>query len=488
MADVLEDLCGRISLTEGEKIGIQVEEGEIAADKEAGGKCLIGKVWTEKNINKEAFRSVLSTVWRTAGGVKFKELRENTWLFEFNDDVDKRRVLDGRPWSFDGQILVLNEFDGNTPPSQLEFNQSPFWIQVHDMPLICMNKNIGTKIGRSLGELEEVDVAGDGMGWGSCLRLRVNIDITKPLDRGRALKLEGKSSWVEFKYEKLPIFCFRCGRIVHGPRGCPIPPPTSRSAAKEFNKWGVELRALDPRRRGARGRHSYREQSTRNSPSESDETDSGRHSGERSPNMATSGFHGNPSKEINSKAPAGSGGGGIRNTEKEAGNGTRKDSATAEVHEISAINTMERPAANSPLKTTGPGSCLGHVGHGHLGSTIAGSRVGEAGGGGNMEDQEVTSMEFLLSGAAEHNGGDGENDSNNFRPTLKTWKRMARNTNNARALTQPSSKTKRDRSDPTDEQNSVPERVEKRSKKETVSQNKKLDSLAAAVPQPRQEP
>lgn len=81
-----------------------------------------------------------------------------------------------------------------------------------------MNKKVGTKIGRSLGELEDVDVVGDGTGWGSCLRLRVNIDITKPLDRGRALSLAGTSSWVEFKYEKLPLFCFRCGCIVHGPR------------------------------------------------------------------------------------------------------------------------------------------------------------------------------------------------------------------------------------------------------------------------------
>jgi hypothetical protein len=72
--------------------------------------------------------------------VNFKDLRDNIWLFEFSDQEDKMRVLNGRPWSFDRQILVLNEFDGSTLPSQLEFNYSPFWIQVHDMPLICMNK------------------------------------------------------------------------------------------------------------------------------------------------------------------------------------------------------------------------------------------------------------------------------------------------------------------------------------------------------------
>jgi hypothetical protein len=58
MADELGDLYGKISLTDGEKTGIQVDEGDIADGREVGGKCLIGKVWTEKNVNKEAFKSV----------------------------------------------------------------------------------------------------------------------------------------------------------------------------------------------------------------------------------------------------------------------------------------------------------------------------------------------------------------------------------------------------------------------------------------------
>ena len=102
----------------------------------------------------------------------------------------------------------MNEFDESVPPFQIEFNHFPFWIQVHDIPLLCMNKNVGTKIENSLGIVEDVDVAGDNIGWRMCLRLRVILDLTQPLDRGRALSLVGKSSWVKFKYEKLRLFCF----------------------------------------------------------------------------------------------------------------------------------------------------------------------------------------------------------------------------------------------------------------------------------------
>jgi hypothetical protein len=183
---------------------------------------LIGRIGPEKPINREAFKSVLSRLWRMAGTVIFKEVLDNTWLFEFTEETGKNRVLEGRLWSFDRQILVLNEFDGQCPPSQMEFSKSPFWIQVHDMPLLCMTKGVGQKIGESLGVLEGIDVAGDGAGWGRCLRIRVSIDLTRPLERGRFLDVGGKSFWVIFKYEKLPLFCFRCGCVIHGRKGCPV--------------------------------------------------------------------------------------------------------------------------------------------------------------------------------------------------------------------------------------------------------------------------
>lgn len=102
----------------------------------------------------------------------------------------------------------------------MQFTHSPFWIQVHDLPLVCMTKVVGNKIGESLGDLEDVDVAGDGTGWGRCLRIRVQIDLQRPLERGRAIHLNDKVYWVTFKYENLPLFCFNCGRILHGEKGC----------------------------------------------------------------------------------------------------------------------------------------------------------------------------------------------------------------------------------------------------------------------------
>jgi hypothetical protein len=116
-------------------------------------------------------------------------------------------------------------------------------VQVHDLPLLCMNKGVGLKIGASLGEVVDIDVAGDGAGWGRCLRLRIVIDLGVPLERGRALELGGHSHWVSFKYEKLPRCCFHCGRVVHDGQGCPLRKAHRVHGEEEVKQWGTWIRA-----------------------------------------------------------------------------------------------------------------------------------------------------------------------------------------------------------------------------------------------------
>jgi len=55
---------------------------------------------------------------------------------------------------------------------------------------------------------------------GKFLRIRTSLDLTKPLKRGSKLHFQGKDIWVDYKYERLPNFCFVCGRIGHQMRDC----------------------------------------------------------------------------------------------------------------------------------------------------------------------------------------------------------------------------------------------------------------------------
>ncbi|KAK7852623.1 hypothetical protein CFP56_038545 [Quercus suber] len=73
------------------------------------------------------------------------------------------------------------------------------------------------EIGLKIGVVLDVDVLEKGVQWGKFLRVRIHLDATTKLIRGKKVSIEkGESRWVFFKYEHLPNFYYRCGRLDHG--------------------------------------------------------------------------------------------------------------------------------------------------------------------------------------------------------------------------------------------------------------------------------
>jgi hypothetical protein len=247
MEELVEKLGEGMRLLEGEKASIVITEDDTADQRLRNGRCLVGRIMSERRVQKEAFKAFMARLWKTTGKVAFKELEDNFWLLEFSSEAEKKRVQEGCPWLFDRNILILKEVEDNTPPAQMDFSKSPCWIQVRDIPLICINKEVGNKIGETIGEVEEVDISGEGPGRGCSLRIKVHIDITKPLDKGRALWLNGKMVWVNFRYEKLPHFCFNCGRIFHNKEQCSDQKGPSQENDEAPKRWGTWLRAEEVR-------------------------------------------------------------------------------------------------------------------------------------------------------------------------------------------------------------------------------------------------
>jgi len=136
MEELVEKLGDSMRLLEGEMTSILITEDDTTDMRMKSGRCLIGRIMSKKMIQKEAFRALMACLWKTSGNVVFKELHDNIWLIEFSTEANKRRVHEGCPWLFDRNVLVLKEVDESIPPVQMDFSKSPFWIQVHDIPLI----------------------------------------------------------------------------------------------------------------------------------------------------------------------------------------------------------------------------------------------------------------------------------------------------------------------------------------------------------------
>ena len=167
---------------------------------------MVGKLLAERIITKEVLKTPMIRAWKPIGSVSFKQLGLNLFLIDFENWWDKDRILEGRPWNFDGDLFSIIDFNGLTLIEDLEFGKAAFWVRMYKLPQACMGREVGMQVGLMVGEVEDIDFLDDGVGWGEYLRVKIRINLSKPLAKGRIIKLQEKEIWVAFQYEKIPPF------------------------------------------------------------------------------------------------------------------------------------------------------------------------------------------------------------------------------------------------------------------------------------------
>lgn len=80
----------------------------------------------KKEINRGALKNTLNRVWQTEGKSRLSEMGRNAFLIELSDLVDKRRIMHGRPWSFDKFLICLQDCEGIISPKDMQFSWEPF--------------------------------------------------------------------------------------------------------------------------------------------------------------------------------------------------------------------------------------------------------------------------------------------------------------------------------------------------------------------------
>ncbi|CAM0877970.1 unnamed protein product [Alopecurus aequalis] len=100
-----------------------------------------------------------------------------------------------------------------------------------------MTRRAADLIAVEVGEFVEVKLGSDGRAVGDCLKIKVRINIKKPLMRGMMMQFgeKGKWIWCSFTYEYLPDFCYRCGVIDHDNKECPV--KLGKGEEPQFGPW-----------------------------------------------------------------------------------------------------------------------------------------------------------------------------------------------------------------------------------------------------------
>ena len=158
------------------------------------------------------------------------------------------RVLLQGPWSFDKYLMALHKLGENECITSVSYDKAYFWVQILNLPSRHMTKENRECIGSTLGEVISVDAPDGGRAWGTYIRVRVHIDITKPLCRGRMVRLGASDrQWVSFQYERLSIYCCWCGKLDHDEKDCCLWIQGKGSLSRDTQQYGPWLRASSDR-------------------------------------------------------------------------------------------------------------------------------------------------------------------------------------------------------------------------------------------------
>lgn len=65
--------------------------------------------------------------------------------------------------------------------SRFQFRYVDFWVQVHNILLVCMSERMALYIGKMIREVWKLDGGATSLCLGKFLRIRVRLDVKKPL-------------------------------------------------------------------------------------------------------------------------------------------------------------------------------------------------------------------------------------------------------------------------------------------------------------------
>jgi hypothetical protein len=127
-------------------------------------------------------------------------------------------VMQGGPWIYKQNALLLKDFDHTASPSETVLDSVPVWVRIYDVPWGKQNELWGMGYGNGLGKAMEVDVPSSEQDMNEFLRVRVALPYNRRLQTQLATGVKGKPGAVKvykLKYERVPYYCSHCGFMGH---------------------------------------------------------------------------------------------------------------------------------------------------------------------------------------------------------------------------------------------------------------------------------
>ncbi|MBA0785058.1 hypothetical protein Gotri_027805 [Gossypium trilobum] len=204
----MEDELANLRLVDDEEEAIQED---VAVVENFSQFCLVRRCLTDSVVHFPSLRNTMADLWHPIGGICISDIGEKRYLFQFFHEVDIAKV------------------------------------QVHELPPGLMSESMAVQLGNFCGKFIEYDSNNPLLGQKSYMRIRVCLDVNAPLKRKKKIQIgKALTAYAHFKYEKLSLFFFICGKLGHGESYCPF--RLRIKPLKIVFGWDLSIRAVVRRR------------------------------------------------------------------------------------------------------------------------------------------------------------------------------------------------------------------------------------------------
>ncbi|KAF4388079.1 hypothetical protein F8388_014762 [Cannabis sativa] len=238
-----------------DKLGMdQEEDWEVNEEQvtEFGEKSLIGRIVSKQSMSLGLFRTIFTRMWKSVGDWKVKAMDDDTdhsyFGVSFHSRSDAKRILEKQPWLFNGGVLILEEWPQSGYWRDARLDKVSVWIKMRGFPLKALTVNNVKRLGSMAGDVEDII-------WNNpqqiflngYVRVKIGFPVMDEIFVGRYIPVDGGKKWVQFKFDKLPLLCFKCGHLGHDQVGCDQSMAMEISATgSQVPKYRVWLRDEDP--------------------------------------------------------------------------------------------------------------------------------------------------------------------------------------------------------------------------------------------------
>ncbi|KAL2248049.1 UNVERIFIED_CONTAM: hypothetical protein Sindi_2657200 [Sesamum indicum] len=156
------------------------------------------------------------------------------FFFRFKTEIDMEEVIEGGPWLFQGQPIVLQKWEPGMAMRKLKHTQVPVWIKMRHLPLEFWTTEGLSTVASGVGKPLYPDAITRACTRLDFARVCVMIDVTQKLEKHIIIMTPDEDGGetpckVDIEYEWLPPKCTGCMMLGYSVKECSLTNPQKQS-------------------------------------------------------------------------------------------------------------------------------------------------------------------------------------------------------------------------------------------------------------------